>query len=58
MNYLPVDVYSHNKYGDCTNNGVTFTDADKLVNFVYSSDGRFRRAYGPAPVAVHDRIEA
>lgn len=26
-------------------------------NFVYTSDSRFRRAYGWAPVAVHDRVE-
>ena len=106
MRYLPVNVYTNNSFGDCTNNGVTFTDPDKLVvpcedgflsdtdvdergyivllpdekggvrnfvpeteqyhnkwtmmggNFVYSSDSRFSRAYGHAPVAVHDRIEA
>ena len=26
-------------------------------NFVWASDSRFRRTYGDAPVAVHDRIE-
>ena len=26
-------------------------------NFVYTSDSRFSRAYGHAPVAVHDRFE-
>ena len=26
-------------------------------NFVYSCDSRFSRAYGHAPVAVHDRFE-
>jgi hypothetical protein len=26
-------------------------------NFVYTSDSRFRRMYGHAPVAVHDRVE-
>ncbi len=27
-------------------------------NFVYSTDSRFSRKYGNAPVAVHDRIES
>ena len=27
-------------------------------NFVYTSDSRFSRAYGSAPVHVHDRIES
>jgi len=27
-------------------------------NFVYTSDSRFSRAYGGAPVHVHDRIES
>lgn len=27
-------------------------------NFVYTSDSRFSETYGPAPVSVHDRIEA
>ena len=26
-------------------------------NFVYSCDSRFSRAYGHAPVSVHDRVE-
>lgn len=26
-------------------------------NFVYTSDSRFSRVYGHAPVAVHDRVE-
>jgi len=29
MNYLPVNVYTNGT--DCTNNGVTYTDPDKLV---------------------------
>jgi len=102
MRYLPVSVYSNNSYGDCSNNGVTFTNPDNLVvpcsdgfltevdvatngyiklevgeagnlmhfkpvglegwtmmggNFVYSSDSRFIRTYGPRPISVHDRVE-
>ena len=26
-------------------------------NFVYTSDSRFRRTYGTAPISVHDRVE-
>lgn len=26
-------------------------------NFVYSSDGRFSRAWGNYPISVHDRVE-
>jgi hypothetical protein len=31
MNYLPVNVYTNNSFGDCTNHGVTFTNPNKLV---------------------------